>query len=96
MQSSKIKYKGEIIARICLCTDYGPATDKNGLILSLLKDIKNLTVNYDWIIKRRELYKWLTGMIFDQNVHDVTIPQFHFDTEKILKIIRRSIISCSN
>lgn len=94
MLSSQVKYKGKVLhAFTCILTMTLPLI-RGGLILSLSKNIKNSTVNYDWIIKKRQLHTWLTGMVFDHNADNTTIPQLYFDTEKIIKVIQQSIISC--
>lgn len=93
MRLEKIKFKKKTIAYIHLCLDYGTATDRSQLILSLSKDIKNSSIGYAGFRTKQNLRNYLADAIFNLK-NNKEIQKFYFDEKKILRIIKKVIILC--
>lgn len=76
-------------------SDHTVFTDKNLLVSSLLKDIRNSNIGCAGFKSKQNLHNYLVDAIFgyeDKNIKK--IPKYDFDTHKIISIIKDTIKLC--
>lgn len=97
MQSKKIKIKNKPIAQLCLFLNINFSTfsNKEGVISSTLKNIKNSNIGYAGFKSKNNLHDYLIDAIFDPNEKDIPkISKYNFKIEKITEIIEDTIKIC--